>query len=77
MTNLGVFDFEPDSRKRRVRSLHPGVEFDTVQEATGFELLPAAGGGNGQTPVTPEPTAEELRVLRDEVDPTGARLREF
>jgi len=28
-------------------------------------------------PVTPEPTAEEVRILREEVDPTGARLREF
>jgi glutaconate CoA-transferase subunit B len=75
VTNLGVFDFEPESKRMRVRSLHPGVEFGQVQEATGFELLPAAGGGD--PPVTPAPTAEELRVLREEVDPTGARLREF
>jgi glutaconate CoA-transferase subunit B len=76
VTNLGVFDFEPESKRMRVRSLHPEVIFDQVQQATGFELLPAATG-NGTPPVTPAPTAEELRVLREEVDPTGARLREF
>ena len=28
-------------------------------------------------PETDAPTDEELRILREEVDPTGARLREF
>jgi glutaconate CoA-transferase subunit B len=77
VTNLGVFDFEPESKKMRVRSLHPGVDLEAVQAATGFELLPAANGGGAAPPVTPAPTTEELRVLREKVDPTGARLREF
>jgi len=44
-----------------------------VIEATGFTLPQP----DGDVPVTDEPTDEELRILRDEVDPTGARLREF
>jgi glutaconate CoA-transferase subunit B len=73
VTNLCVFDFEPGSKRMRVRSLHPGVPLEQVLEATGFEvLLP-----DGQIPVTPAPTADEVRLLREEVDPTGARLREF
>ena len=57
----------------RIRSLHPGVTADEVQAATGFEVVVPAGA----IPETPLPTAEELRILREEVDPTGARLREF
>ena len=57
----------------QIRSLHPGVSAEQVIEATGFELPPP----DGDLPVTAEPTDEELRILRDEVDPTGARLREF
>ena len=42
-------------------------------ESTGFALDPP----DADLPVTPEPTAEDVRILRDDVDPTGARLREF
>lgn len=73
VTNLCVFDFHPESHAMRLRSLHPGVTTEQVQEATGFEvLLP-----DGEVPVTPEPSDEQVRVLREEVDPTGMRLREF
>jgi hypothetical protein len=68
-----VFDFEPDSKRMRIRSVHPGVAVDDVVAATGFELAPSPG----DVPETPPPSAEELRILREEVDPTGARLREF
>jgi len=66
-------DFHPESRAMRLKSLHPGVTIEAVQQATGFEvLLPA-----GDVPVTDQPTGEELRILREEVDPTSMRLREF
>ena len=73
VTNLCVFDFDPDSKRMRIRSVHPGVTVEQVVEATGFELAPSPGG----VPETDAPTDEELRILREEVDPTGARLREF
>lgn len=73
VTNLCVFDFEPASKRMRIRSLHPGVTAVQVQDATGFEV----GIPSGKIPETPLPTAEELRILREEVDPTNARLREF
>ena len=44
-----------------------------VQESTGFEVLVP----DGEIPTTERPTEEELRILREEVDPTSARLREF
>lgn len=73
LTNLCVMDFHPESKAMRLESLHPGVNVAAVQDATGFEvLLPA-----GEIPVTDSPTKEELRILREEVDPTSMRLREF
>lgn len=74
VTNLCVFDFHPRTHVMRVRSLHPGVTLDHIREVTGFPVDSAVGG---EPPVTPLPTDDELRVLRDEVDPTSARLREF
>ena len=73
ITNLCVFDFEPASKRMRLASLHPGVTADQVQEATGFEIAMP----DGDVPTTARPTAEELHILRTEVDPTSARRREF
>lgn len=73
VTNLCVMDFHPESRAMRLQSLHPGVSLEHVRDATGFELLLP----DGAIGLTPAPTDSELRILRDEVDPTSARLREF
>lgn len=71
VSNLGVFDFETPGRTLRVRSLHPGVTVEDVQAATGFELALA-----GDAPTTRRPTPEELHLLREVLDPRGARDRE-
>lgn len=64
ISNLAVMGFDPDTLCMRVESLHPGVTAAAVRENTGFEIGFAPGAG-----VTPEPTPEELRILREEVDP--------
>ncbi|MET8572726.1 CoA-transferase [Streptomyces sp. NPDC004783] len=71
VTDLGVFDFETPDRTMRVRSLHPGVTVDEVVEATGFALAVP-----DEVARTREPTAEELRLIREVVDPAGLRERE-
>ena len=38
ITDLCVLDFAPQSRRMRVRSLHPAKTLEQVQSATGFEL---------------------------------------
>ncbi|MDX1648753.1 MAG: CoA-transferase [Myxococcota bacterium] len=71
VSNLGVFDFETPDRRMRLRSLHPGVTRDEVVAQTGFELaLP------DDVPTTRGPTADELRLLREEIDPEGLSARE-
>ena len=59
VTTLGVFGFEPESRRMRVEKLHPGVTLDTVRENTGFELLVA-----DQVGITEPPSSDELDMLR-------------
>ena len=69
VTDLGVLDFGGPDHAIRVRSLHPGVKFEQVQEATGFPLLKA---GTGEIPTTTAPTDEQLAVIR-RLDPHNLR----
>ncbi|MFJ9349593.1 CoA-transferase subunit beta [Streptomyces sp. NPDC101237] len=71
VTDLGVFDFETPDRSMRLAALHPGVTVEQVREATGFALTVPA-----EVPRTREPAAEELRLLREVLDPAGARAKE-
>lgn len=72
VSNLGVFDFETPERRMRLRSLHPGVSLEDVVESTGFELaIP------GDVPETRSPTAAELHLLREHIDPQGLGMREL
>ena len=71
VSNLGVFDFETPDRRMRLCSIHPGVGVDDVLAATGFELVVAA-----DVPESRPPTSEELVLIRDVIDPEGARERE-
>ncbi len=65
LSPLGVFDFAEDGAMR-LRSVNPGVQVADVQAATGFELVIP-----GEVPTTAPPSDEELRVLREIVDPDG------
>ncbi|MFE4328272.1 CoA-transferase subunit beta [Streptomyces sp. NPDC056831] len=71
VTDLGVLDFATPDRSMRLSSLHPGVTADEVREATGFALTIA-----DDVPYTREPTAEELALIREVIDPKGTRNRE-
>jgi hypothetical protein len=71
VSNLGVFDFATPDRSMRLASVHPGVAVDDVVKATGFALaIPA------DVPETRAPTDAELHLIREVIDPEGARERE-
>lgn len=70
ITNLAVLGFDDETRRMELLSVHPGVTVDQVIENTGFELLVG-----GEVSTTEAPTGEELRLLREEIDPTGIFLR--
>ncbi len=63
VSNLAVMDYHPVSRRMRLVSTQPGTSIEEVLENTGFDLLVA-----DEVTENPAPTAEELRVLRQEVD---------
>lgn len=72
VTNLAVLVRDDDERPFRIESLHPGVDAETVVAATGFELeVP------DDIPVTAEPTPEQVRLLREEIDPYGTVKFDF
>jgi glutaconate CoA-transferase subunit B len=66
ITPLAILDFATTSHTMRLQSVHPGVTVDEVVAATGFELeIPST------VPTTAEPTAEQLRLLRERIDREG------
>ncbi|REE73787.1 acyl CoA:acetate/3-ketoacid CoA transferase beta subunit [Rhodococcus wratislaviensis] len=71
VSNLGVFDFGGPDHTFRALSLHPGVTADQVAGNTSFEVAGLADAG-----VTREPTDEELRLIREVLDPRSLRDRE-
>jgi glutaconate CoA-transferase, subunit B len=70
ITDMAVLGFDPETREAALLSVHPGIGVEKVQKNTGFSLrMPA------NVPETPLPTPEELRLLREEIDPQGVYLR--
>lgn len=66
ITPLAILDFDTPDHTMQLQSVHPGVSVDEVREATGFDLVIP-----GQVPETPEPTADQLRLLRERIDREG------
>jgi acyl CoA:acetate/3-ketoacid CoA transferase beta subunit len=69
ISDLGQFDFA--NGRLRLTSLHPGVSLDKAQKKTGFALEIAP-----HLAETLPPSAQELRLLREEIDPLGIRRLE-
>jgi acyl CoA:acetate/3-ketoacid CoA transferase beta subunit len=69
VTDMGQFDFA--NGRMRLTSYHRGTSIDRIQSRTGFELEIAPG-----IQETPPPTGDEIRFLREEIDPLGIRRLE-
>ena len=70
LTDKAVFRFDDRTRLARLESVHSGVTVDEVIAHTGFvhDFVPE------NVPLTPAPTEEELRLIREEIDPRGVML---
>jgi glutaconate CoA-transferase subunit B len=64
VSTLALMDFDPATYRMRLIATHPGVTVEDVIANTGFELLIADKVG-----VNDPPSAEELHLLREEIDP--------
>ena len=65
ISTLATIGFDSATCRMRLDALHPGVTVEQVVENTGFELLIP-----DEIKRNPSPTTEELRLLREEIDPT-------
>jgi glutaconate CoA-transferase subunit B len=70
VTGLGVYRFHEPTGEMELASLHAGVSLELARENTGWDLLVAQDLG-----VTPLPSDEELRLIREELDPEGTSTR--
>jgi glutaconate CoA-transferase, subunit B len=66
ITDKAVLNFDNPEREMQLSELYPGVTAKDVQAEVGWPLRLAATIGE-----TAAPTAEELHLIRDEVDPQG------
>ncbi len=69
VTPRAVFDFDAEGLAR-LKALFPGATLEEVRQCTGFDIR-----ATGRVEEIPPPTGEELRALREEVDPLGVLRR--
>lgn len=72
VTDLGAYDFQTPDNTMRIRSLHPGVTLDQAQAASPFELAVSDDVAESRLP-----SASELRLIREVLDPRGLRKGEL
>ena len=66
VTDLATYSFDDGSGEMTLRTTHPGVTVDEVRANMGW--LPKVADDLGETP---PPSEEELRLIREELDPGG------
>jgi glutaconate CoA-transferase subunit B len=67
ITDKAVFGFDPESKRMRLESIHPNTTLEDVLSNMSFTpLIP------DDLPVTATPTAEHIRLIREEIDPEQA-----
>ena len=69
VTTMGIIRFDNETKQAYLASYHPGLTPQIVAQNTGFHL------DTSRAVETKSPTAEEIRILRDVVDPEGVFLQ--
>jgi glutaconate CoA-transferase subunit B len=66
ITDKAIFGFDLESKRMRLESIHPDTSLEDVLSNMSFEpIVP------GELPVTAPPTAEQVRLIHEEIDPEG------
>lgn len=64
ITDKAIFGFHPETKQMMLRSIHPGISLDDVVGSMGFApVVPTS------VPQTEPPTAEQVRMIREVIDP--------
>lgn len=69
ITQLGIYGFDEKTKRLTLISLNPSVTIADIKENSSFEIIIPDKVG-----ISPEPTEEHLRILREEIDPAGIVL---
>jgi glutaconate CoA-transferase, subunit B len=69
ITDKGILNFDNSEREMQLRALYPGITVDEVKAEVGWPLRLA-----GKMEDVDPPSTEELRLIREELDP-GAMYR--
>ncbi len=64
ITDKAIYGFHPETKKMMLQSIHPGNTLEDVVSSLGFRP-----GIPSQVPFTEPPTSEQLRLIREEIDP--------
>jgi glutaconate CoA-transferase subunit B len=64
ITDKAIFSFHPDTKQMMLASIHPGITLEDVLGTMGFSpIVPK------QVPITESPTREQVRLIREVIDP--------
>jgi glutaconate CoA-transferase, subunit B len=66
ITDYCIFRFDPETKEMILASVHPGAAVEEIRSQVGWDLAVAE---NMQT--TEPPREEELRLIREDLDPPG------
>jgi acyl CoA:acetate/3-ketoacid CoA transferase beta subunit len=67
ITDKAIFDFDPESQRMRLMSIHPCCTLEDVLCNMSFKpIIPK------DLPVTKAPNTEQIRLIREEIDPARA-----
>jgi glutaconate CoA-transferase subunit B len=67
ITDKAVFGYDPQSKRMRLESIHPNTTLEDVLANMNFRpIVPE------HIPFTEPPTAEQVRLIREEIDPERA-----
>jgi acyl CoA:acetate/3-ketoacid CoA transferase beta subunit len=67
ITDKAIFDFDPESKRMRLMSIHPNTTLEDVLSNMNFKpIVP------DHLPITEPPTVEQVRLIREEIDPEKA-----
>jgi len=65
-------NIDEKGKRMRVASIHPGINVETIKNSTGFDLIIP-----DNLKETKPPTVNEIKLLREKVDPLGIRKLEI
>ncbi|HEY7217743.1 MAG TPA: CoA-transferase [Candidatus Binatia bacterium] len=66
ITDMAILNFDNPEREMQLSALYPGVSTKNVQDEVGWPLRVAA-----KVEQVAAPSAEDLRLIREELDPSG------